>query len=34
VRIKIEAFNLDSISVKVHLNGNGASKKRPETILQ
>ncbi len=29
VRIKIEAFSLDSTSIKVHPDGTGALKKRP-----
>jgi len=32
VRIKIEAFSLDSTSVKVHPDGTGALKKRPQSI--
>jgi len=32
VRIKIEAFSLDSTSVKVHPDGTGALKKRPKSI--
>ena len=32
VRIKIEAFSLDSTSVKVHPDGTGALKKRPQAI--
>jgi len=32
VRIKIEAFSLDSTSIKVHPDGTGALKKRPQAI--
>ena len=34
VRIKIEAFSLDSTSVKVHPDGTGALKKRPPGYRQ
>ena len=34
VRIKIEAFSLDSTSVKVHPDGTGALKKRPAVHRQ
>ena len=34
VRIKIEAFSLDSTSVKVHPDGTGAEKKRPASHWQ
>jgi transposase len=32
VRIRIEAFSLDSTSVKVHQDGTGALKKGPQSI--
>ena len=34
VRIKIEAFSLDSTSVKAHPDGTGAEKKRPASHWQ
>jgi transposase len=34
VRIKIEAFALDSTSIKVHPDGTGAQKKRPSSHRQ